>query len=115
MNIRPIYPCPCCGFETFSEPPGSYEICVVCGWEDDLVQLMHPSMGGGANRKSLLEAQAGSLLAHPVEVQVQAGFKRAGKWRPLLVRDLKEQDSPSSGIQYFGAAAEEGARYYWES
>ena len=113
MNSRPTYPCPCCGFETFSEPPGSYEICVVCGWEDDHVQLTHPSMGGGANRKSLLEAQVGALQTHPVEIQIQAGFRRHSKWRPLRDADLEERSSPSSGTQYFRAATEEATRYYW--
>lgn len=28
------YSCPCCGYPTLSEPAG-YEICDVCGWEDD--------------------------------------------------------------------------------
>jgi anaerobic ribonucleoside-triphosphate reductase len=30
------WPCPCCGYQVFTGPPGSYEICPVCGWEDDL-------------------------------------------------------------------------------
>ena len=29
------YPCPCCGHRTLEEPPGSYDICPVCFWEDD--------------------------------------------------------------------------------
>jgi hypothetical protein len=33
------YPCPCCGHVVFDEPPGSYSICPICFWEDDLVQL----------------------------------------------------------------------------
>lgn len=40
-----------------SEPPGSYEICEVCWWEDDAVQLRWPTWAGGANRPNLLEAQ----------------------------------------------------------
>lgn len=31
----PPYPCPCCGYQTLdSSPPGSYEICPICFWED---------------------------------------------------------------------------------
>lgn len=37
--------------------PGSYEICPVCFWEDDGVQFRWPTMDGGANRVSLVEAQ----------------------------------------------------------
>jgi len=53
-----IYPCPCCGFLTLGPPsPGSYEICPVCWWEDDLVQYKDPSREGGANRVSLNQAR----------------------------------------------------------
>jgi hypothetical protein len=51
------YPCPCCGYMMFSEPPGSYEICKICFWEDDNVQLRDPFFAGGANVPSLLECQ----------------------------------------------------------
>lgn len=53
----PSYPCPCCGHLTFDEPPGSYEICSVCFWEDDNIQLRWPDWPGGANKPSLIEAQ----------------------------------------------------------
>jgi len=51
------FPCVCCGHLTLREPPGSYEICSVCYWEDDRVQLRWPNWAGGANRPSLTEAQ----------------------------------------------------------
>ncbi|NIP43329.1 MAG: hypothetical protein GWN61_14025, partial [candidate division Zixibacteria bacterium] len=34
-----IYTCPCCGYRTLDDPPGSYDICGICFWEDDTVQL----------------------------------------------------------------------------
>lgn len=44
------YKCPCCGYYTFDErPSGSYDICPVCFWEDDPVQLDDPSYEGGEN------------------------------------------------------------------
>jgi Cysteine-rich CPCC/SMI1 / KNR4 family (SUKH-1) len=52
------YPCPCCGHLVFHEPPGSDDICPVCYWQDDIVQLRWPDRAGGANRPSLIEAQA---------------------------------------------------------
>lgn len=61
------YPCPCCGRLVFDEPPGSYAICPVCFWEDDPVQLRWPDFGGGANRPSLREAQAGYLASGAIE------------------------------------------------
>ena len=48
--------CPCCGKYYFSQKR-SYEICPVCGWEDDPVQREDPDFPGGANAESLKEAQ----------------------------------------------------------
>jgi hypothetical protein len=63
------FPCPCCRFVTLEEkPPGTYEICRVCGWEDDPVQFNDPDYHEGANGESLREARAGfeaELAAHP--------------------------------------------------
>ncbi len=35
----------------------AYEICPICRWEDDPVQLADPWFAGGANHSCLLEAQ----------------------------------------------------------
>ncbi|SCP95809.1 CPCC family cysteine-rich protein [Anaerobium acetethylicum] len=52
------YKCPCCGNYTLAEePPGTYEICMVCEWEDDRSQFLDPDYRGGANRLSLNEAR----------------------------------------------------------
>ena len=48
--------CPCCGSYPFSER-NSYEICPVCGWEDDPLQRRDESVSGGANAMSLREAR----------------------------------------------------------
>ncbi len=56
------YKCPCCGFLTLgAEPPGTFEICPVCFWEDDNVQFDDPNYEGGANEESLHEAQKAFL------------------------------------------------------
>ena len=53
------FPCPCCGYLTLDEePPGTFYICDVCWWEDDLVQFHNPDFRGGANGPSLNEARA---------------------------------------------------------
>ena len=83
MESVPAFPCPACGFLTLGQPPGSYDICDVCGWEDDPAQLASPRLGGGANRESLLEAQAAVLKRWPIEVQSAEGFAREPSWRPL--------------------------------
>jgi hypothetical protein len=52
------YPCPCCGYYTFGAPlDSSFDICPVCYWEDDGVQLRDPTYAGGANKLSLAQAQ----------------------------------------------------------
>ncbi len=52
------YSCPCCHNLTLSEPPpGNYEICPVCYWEDDAAQFNDYDYQGGANSISLREAR----------------------------------------------------------
>lgn len=54
-----FYQCPCCGYYTFGEPlDNTFNICRVCFWEDDGVQLHDPTYSGGANTVSLNEAKA---------------------------------------------------------
>jgi cold shock CspA family protein len=53
----PGFACPVCGAPVAGEP-SAYEICVVCGWEDDPVQSDDPAFRGGANTMSLDEARA---------------------------------------------------------
>lgn len=45
--------CPCCGKSWVDE----YDICPVCLWENDPIQLAKPNFCGGANRMSLEEAR----------------------------------------------------------
>jgi rubredoxin len=52
------YSCPCCGYYTLaSKPPGTFDICPVCYWEDDNIQFMNPEYEGGANEMSLNQAR----------------------------------------------------------
>lgn len=46
--------CPVCGKHQFIEA-GNFEICPVCGWEDDDLQRDDPEYAGGANRVSLVQ------------------------------------------------------------
>ena len=56
-DVDEMYPCACCGSLTLSEI-GAYEICDVCGWEDDPVQSRDPEYaGGGANSETLSAAR----------------------------------------------------------
>ena len=56
------YRCKCCDFLTLEEEPkGTFEVCPVCFWEDDIVQSENPEYNGGANIISLNEAKKNFL------------------------------------------------------
>jgi hypothetical protein len=98
----------------FGEPPGSYEICELCGWGDDHVQLKHPAMGGGANQLSLAAQQQRALQRFPPEVLQSGQFVRAPGWRPLWQDEvISGTSSPTDGFSYFEAAGDESPQYYW--
>ena len=46
--------CACCGYKTVKE---EYDICPVCGWEQDNVQERFIGLRGGANKLCLAEAR----------------------------------------------------------
>lgn len=89
-GVELAYPCACCGYRTLSEPPGSHEICQLCGWEDDIYQLRWPDRTGGANAGSLIDAQrslatsgsSGDASRARVHADV-ADFDREPFWRPI--------------------------------
>ena len=88
-NATKPYPCPCCGHFVFDEPPGSYDICPICFWEDDLAQLRLPRTTG-ANHVSLIEGQANFAAFGVCEQRFDANVRpprsdevRDPQWRPL--------------------------------
>lgn len=73
------YTCPCCGYKTLAQqPPGTYEICSICFWEDDPVQYEDPDYEGGANITSLRAAQNHYMLFGACEERCRE-FVRAPK------------------------------------
>ena len=108
------YPCPSCGFLVFDREIGSYEICPICRWEDDHVQLAYPGLRGGANQGSLKNYQDFILTKIPVDVKEYQGYKRHLSWRPLRDEECLDQVGMGTGIEYFHAASETEAHYYWE-
>jgi len=116
------YPCPCCGHIVFDEPAGSYEVCPICYWEDDLSQLRFPETDGGANIPSLIEGQknfqkygASALgLKQYVRPPTQNEQVEDG-WRPI---DLNTDDieKPVEGIDYGKTYPDDhAALYYWRT
>jgi hypothetical protein len=117
------YPCPCCGHLVFEQPPGNYEICPVCFWEDDIVQLAYPLMGGGANKLSLFDAQrefARSGVSDPrciVHVRPpQDDEPLEAGWRPFdPATDPHLQTDSQRDNAIWKSAALDSVLYYWRS
>jgi len=72
MNmVAEKFACPCCGYKTFKyKPNGSFDICEVCFWEDDPVQLENPDYEGGANKISLRQGQKNFLKFGACEIKM---------------------------------------------
>jgi hypothetical protein len=82
--------CPCCGHLTLGgKGYGNWDICEVCFWEDDLLQLADPTFDGGANDPSLAEAQRNFVEFGAVErwvlgkVKSAKGRRKDTLWRPF--------------------------------
>lgn len=112
------YTCPVCGFLVFNQPPGSFEICPICGWEDDNIQLRFPDLGGGANKASLVEAQQnykniGMAETRYIEM-VRSPFKEDDKdvtWRTV---DPQKDNFENSSLQEYPLEPEDKTQlYYW--
>jgi hypothetical protein len=111
------FPCVCCGYLVLAEGPGSHEICPVCRWEDDLVQLRWPAYDGGANGPSLVEAQrtyaelgasTEARVAHargPAEAEV-----REPDWRPV---DPELDDFEQPGVSERPWPDDRRVLYWW--
>jgi hypothetical protein len=92
------------------DEPGTFEFCPVCGWQDDLSQLRFPTMGGGANAVSLVDAQQRFLARGGVGPQ---GRERDQEWRP--VDPSKDYIEVSIEGRDYGStyAWDRTAYYYW--
>ena len=89
----PPYPCPCCGYLVFPDPPGSYDFCPVRGWEDDLSQLRFPAMGGA--QAPLARCQE-AVTESAIGDAERGGFGRDPHWRPLDTKsDVVEFPEPA--------------------
>ena len=82
--------CPCCGYRNVE---GEYDICFVCGWEDDYVQRRYPDSGGANHEATLRTAQAlyartgacneARLKAQAVSPRRHEEYERNPLWRSL--------------------------------
>jgi hypothetical protein len=121
MADKRAWPCPACGHVVFKEPPGSYDICPICYWEDDGMQLASPMSCCGANSVSLHEAQRNFALHGAVEKRFAVNVRRAGpddrrdsNWQPF---DPSRHSSGEPGSrnerECQQRASARASPYYW--
>ncbi len=107
-------PCPACGFLTVPDAYfGSYNICGVCGWEDDGVQLANPACGGGANPESLIDAQVKALAEFPLGRAESRGASRDSAWRPLSDEEIRVALREREERYWRNTAVEDLSGAYW--
>ena len=113
-----MFPCPCCGYVVLPEPPGSYDICAICFWEDDALQLeFATTLSGGANSPTLLDAQRNYAVFGACEQRFvtnvrapEGGTLREPDWRPI---DPARDQFPEWGECHDRAPAVDDSLYYW--
>lgn len=72
--------CKCCGYNSLSEfPNGTYEICEICFWEDNLYQTENPNEKGGPNRVSLNEAKKNFEEFGVCELEMKLNVRKPSK------------------------------------
>ena len=121
MAENEVYPCPCCGYLVFSEPPGSYDICPICFWEDDVSQLRFMRMRG-ANHVSLIEGQKNYADFGACEQRIKPYVRsphsdeaKESDWRPIDP-DKDNIEDNISGVDYGTSYPKDACRlYYWRS
>ena len=101
-----MYTCPCCGYEVFPESPGSYDICPICFWEDDLAQLYYPFQAGGANPCHLAESQVNFVQFGACDRVMMKNVRAAGAddkrdplWFPLWERRVELPNMDAEGTR----------------
>jgi hypothetical protein len=79
-NNNMKYTCPCCSYKTLPEkPPGTFEICPVCHWEDDNAQFNDSALELGANNVSLRQAQQNFCKFGACEIRLLRVVRPPGK------------------------------------
>ena len=110
------YPCPCCGYFTLRSAPPSHDICKICFWHEDGVQLRYPHETG-ANKVTLIEGQKNFALIGAKEERIQPHVRPVNKsnirdstWRSI---DLDKDDFER--LPDFGAMSEDEYKAFRKS
>jgi lipopolysaccharide biosynthesis glycosyltransferase len=82
------YTCPCCGYKTLTvKPPESNEVCEICNWEYDQMQVDNPDSPDGANDVSLNQARKNYLAIGASEEKYIYYVRKPGR------RDIKGNEA----------------------
>jgi hypothetical protein len=102
------YPCPCCGYLVFDEQ-GSYAICPVCGWEDNVHQLRWPHSSIGPNGP-LYESQLDYDRLERSGREAYHSYPLDAGWRPI---DPERDDFEPTGVCEADWPDDSRVLYYW--
>ena len=113
------YTCPCCGYKVFDNPPGSFEICPICYWEDEAMQLRYPKEVG-ANKFSLVESQINFEKDGVSNIELKIFVRKASEneekdknWRKINLK--KDNIAEKDGERKINIYPNDLTRlYYWE-
>jgi hypothetical protein len=113
------FTCPCCGYRVFTGPPGTEDLCPICGWRDDAMHLRFPAFAGLPNGISLIDAQLNySLIGAKDEAALKSvrfpGPKdvRDADWRPIDA-DVDVFEEPPVDFDGLAQPQDPSALYYW--
>ncbi len=113
MKIKK-HTCVCCGHRVFDNL-FNFEICPVCGWEDDPLQIRFP-LEKGSNRVCLVEAQVnfaktGVLYKGFLNFSDGKKYEKDPKWRAFDKKDKIELRE--DGINEIEYPTDMTKLYYW--
>jgi Cysteine-rich CPCC len=109
--MQNLYTCPCCGYLVHTEPPGSDNICPICFWQDDAIDLWLFEQPNGPNKVSLIQGQKNFATFGVSEVRLREYVRaplpneqRDHMWRVIdPKRDFVLKTPPQDDTQL----------YYW--
>lgn len=101
MELNNKYTCPACGYKVFTNTVGSDDICPICFWHDDSIDLAAMYDPLGPNKVSLEQAQKNFSEFGAIEERLREHVRRPTKadqidsaWRPLNITIDKPRDIP---------------------
>jgi hypothetical protein len=112
------FPCPCCGYLVFNQPPGSHQICPICFWQDSISELRFLK-NTGANHVNLIEAQKNFANFGASELRLlsfvrppQESEMRDPEWRPID-ENIDFIEEPIRGTDYGMTYFNDRTKYYY--